>query len=160
MRQSCILMTAISALSVLQAPVTAAVGSDAVLTGIMPLRILHLVGADQGVSDQARFLRGNDVSKVDKEERGFSTADAKNLVSKLFRTNSFSDLEKVDDLTTLGKISDAADDHLASVFKFAKQKGMDPDDLTKGLKTFQELDDDFIKKAREMYSNYLKGLRK
>ncbi|OWZ17814.1 RxLR effector protein [Phytophthora megakarya] len=155
MRLSCILMTAVSAL---QAPVTAAVGSDAVLTGVVSLGVLHLVGADQTVIDQSRFLRGNDVSKDDVEERGFSTVDAKNLVTKLFRTNSFSDLKNVDDLTTLNKISDAADDHLKSVFKFAQQKGMDADDLTKELKTFQDLNDDFITKAREMYSNYLKGL--
>ncbi|OWZ23460.1 RxLR effector protein [Phytophthora megakarya] len=160
MRLSCILMSAVSAISALQAPVTTAVGSDAVLTGIVSLGVLHLVGADQGVSDQSRFLRGNDVTEGDKEERGFSTADAKNLVTKLFRTNSFSDLKNVDDLTTLDKISGAADDHLGSVFKFAHQNGMDADDLTKELKTFQELDDDFITKAREMYSNYLKGLRK
>ncbi|OWZ05455.1 RxLR effector protein [Phytophthora megakarya] len=157
MRLSCILMTAISTLFVHQVPVTASVGSDAALTGVMSLGVFHLVGADQSVIDQSRFLRRNDVSKDDEEERGFTAADAKNLVTKLFKANSFSDLEKLDDLTNLNKVSDAADDNIKSVFSFAQRNRMDADDLAIQLNKFPELDEVFKAKAVEMYSNYLRS---
>ncbi|OWZ13192.1 RxLR effector protein [Phytophthora megakarya] len=157
MRLSCILLAAIPTLSVHQVPVAASVGHDAILTGVLSLGVLHLVGADQSVVNQSRFLRGYDVSEDDEEQRGFSTADAKNLVTKLFKTNSFSDLQKMDELTTLNKLSDAADDQMASVFRFAQQNHLDADDLAKQLKNFPELDEPFRAKAVELYSNFLRA---
>ncbi|OWY98950.1 RxLR effector protein [Phytophthora megakarya] len=160
MRLSCFLMTALSTLSVLQVPVTASVGSNAVHTGVMSQGALNLVGASQSVSHQTRVLRGNNIAKDVKEERGFSAAEAKNFVNKLVKTNSFSDLGKVKELTSLNLMLDDTAARMASAFKVADRKNMSPDRLKNELKTFQELDDDFITKAVEWYSDYLKGLGK
>ncbi|OWZ22381.1 RxLR effector protein [Phytophthora megakarya] len=158
MRLSYFLIATVSTLFVHQVPVGASVSNDAILAGVMSLGVLQLVGADQSVNDQSRFLRGNDVSEDDEEERGFSAADATKLATKFFRTNSFSDLQKVDELTKLNKITDAADDQVTSVFRFAQQHNMGTDDLAKHLKNFPELDDTFRAKAVEMYSNYLRSV--
>ncbi|POM75899.1 Secreted RxLR effector peptide protein [Phytophthora palmivora] len=159
MRLSFIIMTVVSALSVHQVPATASVGSGVELTGVMSLGFLHLVGADQSVSDQSRFLRGNNIAEGDEEERGFyevvQKMMAKNLVDKMVRTQSFSALEKVDDLAKLNKISAAADDYLASMFKFADDANMKPADLAIHMKGIEGADDDIIKKAVEMYTKYL-----
>ncbi|POM79278.1 Secreted RxLR effector peptide protein [Phytophthora palmivora] len=165
MRLSYILMTAVLTLAAHQLPVTASVGHDAALTGVMSLGFLHHVGADQGVSEQSRFLRGNNIDEGDKEERGIyevvQQLMARHFVSKMLRTESFSALNKVDDLAKLKQISDATDNHLASVFKFADEtKKMSPRDLAIELKTVQGADDDIIEKAVGMYTNYLKGLGK
>nr|QMU24855.1 PaRXLR31 [Phytophthora agathidicida] len=164
MRLPCILMAAVSTLSVHQVPVTAFVGSDVALTGVMSLGFLHLVGADQRVSDQSRFLRGNNIAEGDEEERGFADVVqqlmAKNVANKMIRTNSISALEKVDDLAKLDKITAAIDDHLVSVFKFADDANMRPRDLAITLKKFPDVDDVFIKEAVQMYTNYLRRLGK
>ncbi|OWZ05288.1 RxLR effector protein [Phytophthora megakarya] len=151
------LMAAISTLFVLQVPVTVSVGSDALLTGVMSLGVLQLVGADQSVIDQSRFLRGNDVAEDDEEERVFGAADAKKLVSKLFRTDSFSDLKKMSELTKLNKVADATDDHMKSVFRFVQQNHIGADDLEKQLKSFPQLDDATRAQAVEMFSNFLRS---
>ncbi|KAJ8571931.1 hypothetical protein ON010_g4902 [Phytophthora cinnamomi] len=150
-----ILMAAVSTLSVHQVPVTASVGSDVALTGAMSLVFLHFVSADQSVSDHTRFLRCNNIDEGDEEERGFADmVEVKNFVKKMLRTNSFSDLEKAEELAKINKISDAADD------QFADNANMRPDDLAIHLKTFPEVVDDFMKQADEKYTNYLRGLGK
>ncbi|OWZ03877.1 RxLR effector protein [Phytophthora megakarya] len=157
MHLSCILTTAIWTLLIHQVPVTALVGSDAALTGVMSLEFLHLVGADRSVIDQYRFLRGNDVSEEDDEERGFSTEDAKAFITKLVKMKTISDLWKVDDLTKLDKILDAAGDHMESKFRFAQRNKLGADDLANELKNFPELDESFRARVVELYSNYLKS---
>ncbi|OWZ22371.1 RxLR effector protein [Phytophthora megakarya] len=150
MRLTYMFMIAVSALSVNQVPVTASVGSN----------------TSRSINDPSRFLRGSNVAEGDKEERGWNFADIveqlmnKHLFNKLVRTESFSALDKVDDLARLDKISDTADDHLKSIFEFADQQKMRPDDLVDKLRTFDELDEDFIKKAVGMYTNYLQGIGK
>ncbi|POM73191.1 Secreted RxLR effector peptide protein [Phytophthora palmivora] len=156
MRLAKILLAAIMTLSVHQVSVAASVGSDVTLTGVMSLGFLHLVGADQSVSDQFRFVRGNNIAEGGKEERGF----AKDLVSKMLRTESFSSLEKVNDLVTLKTISAEVDEHLKSVFKFADEKKMNPSALATQLKTIHGADDAITKKAVDMYTSYLKSLGK
>ncbi|POM69256.1 Secreted RxLR effector peptide protein [Phytophthora palmivora] len=162
MRLPHILLAAVLTLSANQLPVTESVGSDVALTGVMSLGFFHLVCADQSVSDQSRFLRGNNIAEGDKEERGFydvvQKMMAKNIVDKVVRTESFSALDKVTDPAMVTKISTAADDHLASVFKFADEtKKMSPRDLAIEMKTIQGADDDIIQKAVEMYTAYLRG---
>ncbi|POM68263.1 Secreted RxLR effector peptide protein [Phytophthora palmivora] len=127
------------------------VGSGVALTGAMPLGFLHLVGADQSVSDQTRFLRGNNIAEGDKEERMF----AKDLVDKMVRTNSLSALEKVDDPAMIKKLLAASEDKLASVFKFLDDANMKPADLAIHMKGIEGADDDIMKKAIEMYTKYL-----
>ncbi|KAJ8524441.1 hypothetical protein ON010_g16677 [Phytophthora cinnamomi] len=161
MRLPYILMAAVSTLFVHQVPVTASVGGDIALTGAMSLGLLHFVGADQSVSVQTRLLRGDTIDERDEEERGFpDMAAVKNFVKEMLRTESFSALEKVDDLVSLNKISAAADEHLASVFKFAHDNNMSPDDLATHLKTIPKADKAISEKAVEMYSKYLEGLGK
>ncbi|POM73192.1 Secreted RxLR effector peptide protein [Phytophthora palmivora] len=160
-----ILLVAIMTLSVRQTSVTASVDSDVALTGVMSLGLLHLVGADQSVSDQSRFLRGNNIAEGDKEERGFyevvQKMMAKNLVDKMVRTEPFPALDKVKDPAMASKISAAVDDHLKSVFKYAHEtKKMSPKALANELKTIQGADDDIIEKAVGMYTDYLKRLGK
>ncbi|POM72586.1 Secreted RxLR effector peptide protein [Phytophthora palmivora] len=160
MRLLYILMAAVLTLSVPQTSVTASVDSDVALAGVMSLGFLHLVGAEQ-----SRFLRGNDIAEDDKEERGFyevvQKMMAKHFVDKMVRTESFSAVEKVDDLVTLNKISAEVDDQLKSVFKYAHEtKKMSPKALTNEMKTIQGADDDIIEKAVGMYTDYLKRLGK
>ncbi|POM77925.1 Secreted RxLR effector peptide protein [Phytophthora palmivora] len=154
-------MTAVLTLSAHQLPVIESVGSDVALTGVMSLGLLHIVGADQSVSGQSRFLRDNNIAEGDKEERGFyevvQKLMAKNLVSKMVKSESVSALDKVDDTARLSKISTASDDHLASVFKFSAAAKMSPDDLAIELKAIQGADDDIIEKAVGWYTMYLKG---
>ncbi|OWZ00636.1 RxLR effector protein [Phytophthora megakarya] len=158
------LMAAVATLFVHQVPVTVSVGSDVALTGVISIGVLHLVDADQRVGDQFRFLRGNNIAEGDKEERGWDFNEvvqrftAKKLVQKMLKTNSFSELEKVDDLARLYQISDAADDQMVTIFKFADQNSLRPPDLAKELRNFAELDDDFIKMAVTKYTSYLSGL--
>ncbi|POM77417.1 Secreted RxLR effector peptide protein [Phytophthora palmivora] len=163
MRGPYILVAAVLTLSVHQVPVTASVGSDVALTGVMSLGFLHLVSAHQSASDQSRFLRGNNIAKGDNEERGFADVVeklmAKNLVDKMVRTQSFSALEKVDSQAKLDKLSAAADDYLTSVFKFVHEKAkMKPEDLAIQMKTFPDVDDAFVEKAVHMYTTYLKSI--
>ncbi|POM69114.1 Secreted RxLR effector peptide protein [Phytophthora palmivora] len=163
MRLPLLLLAAVLTLSAHQVPVTAFVGSAAASTGLKSPRFLHPVGTDQSASNQSRFLRGNNIAEGDKEERAFVDVEkvmAKNLVDKMARTNSFSVLDNVDDLARIDKISAAADDFLTSAFKIADNAKMSPSALANDLKTFRELDDDFIEKAVGMYTNYLKGLGK
>ncbi|OWY97067.1 RxLR effector protein [Phytophthora megakarya] len=165
MRMSYVLMAIVSTLSVYQVTVTASVGSEIALTGVMSLGFSHLAAAVKGVGDQSRFLRSNNIPAGDKEERGFAEGVQqlmiKLLVNKMARTNSFSDLEKVDDLAKLDKVSAAADNHLVSLFKFVDQeKNMGPRDLAKELKTFTNVDETLKKEAVQMYTNYLRGLGK
>ncbi|OWY94143.1 RxLR effector protein [Phytophthora megakarya] len=159
MRLSYILIAMVSTLSVYQVTVTASVGSEIALTGVMSLGFSHLAGADKCAGDQSRFLRSNNIPAGDKEERGFAEVVqqlmTKNLVSKMARTNSFSDLEKVDDLAKLDKVSAAADNHLVS-----PRKNIRPRDLVKELKTFTNVDETLKKEAVQMYTNYLRGLGK
>ncbi|POM61695.1 Secreted RxLR effector peptide protein [Phytophthora palmivora] len=152
MRVPCILLAAVVTLFVHQVPVIASVGSEVALTGVTSLGLLHFVGADQSVSDQSRFLRGNKI-EGDTEERG----KAGELFSKMVKTQSYSDLENVADLVTLKEITAKVDDHLASVFKFAEGAKMKPDDLAIRLKSIEGADDDIAKKAVDMYTSYLKG---
>ncbi|POM81241.1 Secreted RxLR effector peptide protein [Phytophthora palmivora] len=162
MRVPYILVAAVLTLSVHQVPVTASVGSDVALTGVMSLGFLHLVSAHQNASDQSRFLRGNNIAKGDNEERGFADVVenlmAKNLVDKMVRTQSFSALEKVDSQAKLDKLSAAADDYLTSVFKFVHDAKMKPEDLAIQMKTFPDVDDAFVEKAVQMYTTYLKSI--
>ncbi|OWZ00134.1 RxLR effector protein [Phytophthora megakarya] len=143
MRLLYILMAAVSTLSVHQVPVTASVGGDVALTGVMSLGFLHLVGADENVRDQSRFLRGNNLAG-DKEERGWNFVGfveklmTKIFVDKLMRTQSFSALEKVDDLAKLDKYLVGADDHLVPAFKFADDAKMGPRDMANELKKLQK----------------------
>ncbi|POM80624.1 Secreted RxLR effector peptide protein [Phytophthora palmivora] len=154
------LMTAVLILSAHQLPVIES-GSDVALTGVMSLGLLHIVDADQGVSGQSRFLRGNNIAEGDKEERGFyevvQQMMAKLIVSKMLKTESVSALDKVKDPTMVSKISAAADDKLTSVFKFSAAAKMSPGDLAIELKAIQGADDDIIEKAVGWYTMYLKG---
>ncbi|OWZ22774.1 RxLR effector protein [Phytophthora megakarya] len=163
MRLPYILMAAVLTLSIHQVPANAFVGSDVALAGVTSLGFLHLVGADQSISDQSRFLRGKNIAEGDEEERGWNFGDvveklmAKHFVNKVVKTESLSAVDKVDDLAKLDNIMDAADNHAASMFKFAHEnKNMRPSDLATELKTFKELDDDFITKTVGMYTDYLK----
>ncbi|POM76813.1 Secreted RxLR effector peptide protein [Phytophthora palmivora] len=154
MRLLYILMAALATLSVYQVPVTASIGSVA-LTGGMSLGLLHLVSADQTISDQSRFLRGNNIAEGGKEERGF----AENLVYKMLRTNSFSALKKVNNLATQKRISAIADDYLASLFSVVNKANMKTDDLAIHMKKIGA-DDKSIGTAVEKYTTYLKELGK
>ncbi|POM76583.1 Secreted RxLR effector peptide protein [Phytophthora palmivora] len=164
MRLTYILMAAVLTLSVHQVPVTAFVGSDDAPTALVSPEFLHRVGADRSVSDQSRFLRGNNFADSDKEERAFADVVdqlmAKAFVKKIVRTESFSTLGKVNGLARLKRIEDEADNFLLSVFKFSDDAKMSPSALAKHLKTFPELDDKFKEKAVVMYADYLKGLGK
>ncbi|POM75542.1 Secreted RxLR effector peptide protein [Phytophthora palmivora] len=151
MRVPYILLAAVVTLFVHQVPVIASVGSEVALTGVTSLGLLLFVGADQSVSDQSRFLRGNQIDEGDKEERG----KAGELFSKMLKTQSYSDLENVADLVTLKKNSAKVDGHLASVFKFAEDAKMKPDDLAIHLKSIHGADDDIAKKVVDMYTSYL-----
>ncbi|ETI41644.1 hypothetical protein F441_13095 [Phytophthora nicotianae CJ01A1] len=158
MRLGFILLVTISTLFAHRDVVTASAINNVALTGAMSLGFQHLVGADESVSDQSRFLRGNKIAENDNEERGFGEVVeqmmAKNLVEKLLRTNSFSKLEKTDKLTDLNKISAAADDKMKSVFKFADDAKMRPDDLAKIGKSISGFDDALKAKALEEYTQY------
>ncbi|OWZ06976.1 RxLR effector protein [Phytophthora megakarya] len=164
MRLSYILVAAASTLSVHQVPVTASVGNDVALTGVVSLGFMHLVGADHGIIDQSRFLRGSNIADGAKEERGFAEVVervmAKNIFRKMIRKESFSALDKVDNPAILDKISDEADDFLISMFKLADQKNMTPRDLANELKTFPDADAAIRAKAVELYTNYLADLGK
>ncbi|OWZ12078.1 RxLR effector protein [Phytophthora megakarya] len=158
------IMTAVFLLSVHQVPVTASVGSDIALTGVMSLGFWHLVDAGQKETDHARFLRRNHNIEGEKEDRGFADVVeqlmAKILVNKMVRTNSFSALEKVDDLGTLRKISDEAHHHMTSAFKAADQKKMSPRDLAIEMEKISGADNAIIVKAIKKYTMYLRGLGK
>ncbi|OWY99860.1 RxLR effector protein [Phytophthora megakarya] len=156
------LMVAVSILAARQAPIAASAGSDVALTGVTSLVFFILVGANQSVRYQPRFLRANNIDKGDKEERLLGFAEiveklmAKNIVDKMMRTQSFSALEKVDDLSQLNRISDAVDDHMMKVFKFADNANMKPRDMANQLRNMPEADDAIATKTLELYTNYLK----
>ncbi|OWZ10366.1 RxLR effector protein [Phytophthora megakarya] len=167
MRLAYIVMTTILTLSVNQVLVTASVGSDVAISGVMSLGVLHHVDADRSDNDQPRYLRGNNIAEGDQEEeRTFSFLEAvkqmlaQNLVAKMMRKNSFSDLDIIDNLAQLTRIEVDADKQAVKAFKLAHSGKMDPDDLAAVLKTFPDVEDDIIKKSVEMYSNYLKELAK
>ncbi|OWZ06590.1 RxLR effector protein [Phytophthora megakarya] len=166
MRVAYILMTAVSTLFAYRVPVTAAVGSDVALTGVMSLGVLHLVGADQSVSNQSRFLRGINFNEGNKEERWWTFGQvveklmAKNFVEKMAKSQSFSALEKVDDLKQLKKYAAAADDYMISMFKFADDAKMSPRDMANTLKDVPQAGDVIAAKTVELYTKYLKGLGK
>ncbi|OWZ00299.1 hypothetical protein PHMEG_00028540 [Phytophthora megakarya] len=82
------------------------------------------------------------------------------FVDKLMRTQSFSALEKVDDLAKLDKYLVGVDDHLVPAFKFADDAKMRPHDIANELKKIPEADDVIAAKTVELYTNYLKGLDK
>ncbi|OWY98700.1 RxLR effector protein [Phytophthora megakarya] len=163
MRLPCIVMAAVSTLSVLQVPVIASAASNIALTGVMSLGCSHLVGADQSISDQSRFLRGNNIAEGDKEERGFADVVeklmAKNLVDKMIRKNSFSALEKVDSLKKMDDILAAIDVNLASVFKAANNKKMRPEDMATELRKLPGADDALVTQAVQQYTNYLANVK-
>ncbi|ETK81691.1 hypothetical protein L915_12826, partial [Phytophthora nicotianae] len=152
MRLGFTLLVTISTLFAHRDAATAAAVNDVALTGAMSLGFLHLVGADESVSDQSRFLRGNKIAENENEERGI--LDAKSFVEKLFRTNSFSELKKIDDLTELKQISAAADGKMKSVFRFADDANMHPDDLAKIGKSISGFDDALKAKALKKYTKY------
>ncbi|OWZ20074.1 RxLR effector protein [Phytophthora megakarya] len=161
MRLSCILLAAVSTLIVHQVPVTASVGSDALLTGVMSLEFLHIVCADNSFTDQSRFLRRNKVTEANEEERGLTFAQAikkviaENHVKTLVRNQSFSKLDKMDRLVKVDDILDAADKNMASAFQFAQSKNMGADHLMTALHGFKELDDGFINRAVAQYKTFL-----
>ncbi|ETI41613.1 hypothetical protein F441_13121 [Phytophthora nicotianae CJ01A1] len=152
MRLGFILLVTTSTLFAHGDAVTATAINNAALTGAMSLGFLQLIGADERVSDQFRFLRGSKIAENENEERG--GLDAKSFVEKLFRTNSFSELKKIDELTELKAISAAVDDKLAAVFKFADDAKMRPGDLAKIVNKFDGFDDALKTKALEEYTKY------
>ncbi|EEY70615.1 secreted RxLR effector peptide protein, putative [Phytophthora infestans T30-4] len=161
MRLNYVLLAAASTLLARHVTSTPYSANDVALTGVMSLGFIHFVGADQSVSDQSRFLRGGNIDEYDNEERSFvevvkQAMIKNNFVNKLMKKNSFSDIEKIDDLGKLKRISVAADDQLNSAFKLADDAKMSPDDLAKVLKEMPGADDALTGKAKEMYTEYLK----
>ncbi|OWZ15300.1 RxLR effector protein [Phytophthora megakarya] len=156
------LMVAVSILAARQVPIAASTGSDIALTGVTSLVFFNLVSAAQSVRYQPRFLRANNIDEGDKEERLSTFAEtveklmAKNLVDKIMRTQSFSALEKVENLAQLNRISEAVDDRMMKVFKFADDANMKPRDLANQLRNMPEADDAIATKTLELYTNYLK----
>ncbi|OWZ02771.1 RxLR effector protein [Phytophthora megakarya] len=164
MRLSYILVAAVSTLSVHQVPVSASVGNDVALSGVMSLGFMHFVGADHGIIDQSRYLRGNNIAEGAMDERSFAEVVervmAKNIFRKMIKKESFSALDKVHNPAILNKISDEADDFLITMFKLADQNNMTPRDLANQLKTFPDADAAIRAKAVELYTNYLNELGK
>ncbi|KAG2774627.1 hypothetical protein JG687_00013819 [Phytophthora cactorum] len=130
----------------------------------MSLGFLHLVGADQSISDQSRLLRRNTIAEGDNEERGIADVVeqlmAKNLVDKLFRTNSFSAFEKTTNLGVLKKAEAAADVKMKSMLKTADEAGMRPKDMATKLNDFPDVDDALRSAALQQYTNYLQTIDK
>ncbi|ETO70268.1 hypothetical protein F444_13245 [Phytophthora nicotianae P1976] len=152
MRLSYILVAAASILCSHHDSVSASAGNDFALATVTSLGFLQLIGADKSTIDKSQFLRDNKITENDSEERGI--LDAKSFVEKLFRMNSFSELEKIDKLTDLKAISAAVDDKLAAVFKFADEAKMRPDDLARIANKFGDFDDALKTKALELYTKY------
>ncbi|ETO70288.1 hypothetical protein F444_13216 [Phytophthora nicotianae P1976] len=140
--------------------VTATAINGVALTGAVSLGFMHPVGADESISDQSRFLRGNKIAENENEERGI--LDAKSFAEKLFRTNSFSELKKIDDLTDLNKISAAAGDKKNLVFNAAAggEKKMRPEDLARIGNTFDDFDDALKAKALKKYTKHWNNMHK
>ncbi|KAF1786249.1 hypothetical protein GQ600_5014 [Phytophthora cactorum] len=111
MRPSYIVVAAASILSAHHDTLTASAANDVALTGVVSLGFLQLVGADQRISDEPRFLRGNKIAEGDNEERRFAE-NSKDLVNKLLKTNSFSALKNTDSLVVLKKAEALSDDHM------------------------------------------------
>ncbi|KAG6962780.1 hypothetical protein JG688_00008441 [Phytophthora aleatoria] len=169
MRLTYIVMAAASILSAHHDTLTASAANDVALTGVMSLGFLHLVGADQRIGDQSRFLRSNKIAKGDNEERGFAEvvehvmavqAAAKGHVKKLTKTGDFSALEKSDDLLLHESIGALLDVRMKGAFKSASDKNMRPADLDDMLKELPEADDAIRAVAVKGYTDYLKGIGK
>ncbi|OWZ18674.1 RxLR effector protein [Phytophthora megakarya] len=164
MRVPYVVMAAVLAFSFHQVPVTG--GSDVALTGVISTGGMRLGGADESVSNHSRFLRGNNIANGDKEERWlgiretFKQLMAHITVAKMLWKDSFSALDKVDDIAQLVRIEAITDKKMFSAFKTADTKKMDPHDLATELKKIPEADDDIIKLAVEGYTSYLRTLGK
>ncbi|KAI9988708.1 hypothetical protein PInf_022166 [Phytophthora infestans] len=105
MRLTYVLLAAASILFARHVISTPYFANDVALTGVLSLGFIHFVGADQSVSDQSRFLRGGNIDEDDNEERNFlelvKLAMTNSFVNKMIKQESFSDLEKIDDLGEL-----------------------------------------------------------
>ncbi|OWZ17110.1 RxLR effector protein [Phytophthora megakarya] len=156
MRLSYFLMAAISTLSIHEDPVTASVGSEVALTGIVSLGFLHLVDADHSVSDQPRFLRGNNIAESEKEERGFTFGDIEKMVNQVKSMKTFNKLNSVQK----AKLSTDADGFMRSAFKFVDDVNMSPHDLETQLKTMPDVSDAFRKTVVDAFTNHLKEIGK
>ncbi|OWZ19966.1 RxLR effector protein [Phytophthora megakarya] len=163
MRLVYILLAVVSTLCVYQVPVAASVGNEAALTGVMSLGFLHLIGADQSVSDQSRFLRSNLNTEGSKEERGlydlFQIWLTKRLVDKMAKDKDSSLLGKwwVQWLVNADHAVDEADNKLAAAYKAVKDKNMKPSDLAAKLREDPTVDDETLALALGWYRNYLKS---
>ncbi|ETL32564.1 hypothetical protein L916_14892, partial [Phytophthora nicotianae] len=164
MRLSYVLVGVASILTAHHDTVAASAGNDVALSAVMSLGFLHLVGADESIGDQSRLLRGNKITDDDNEERGFAEVVermmAKNLIDKLLRTHSFSALEKTNDGAVLDKALGMADDTMKSVFKFADDAKMRPEDLAKIANNFDNFDDALKGAALKEYTKYWNAIHK
>ncbi|ETK81820.1 hypothetical protein F441_10367 [Phytophthora nicotianae CJ01A1] len=167
MRLSYILVAALSTLSALHDTVTASTANGIALTGVVLLVSLHLAVADQSEALRPGSLRDNKIDNGDNEERGFrevvEQTMAKHVVDKIFRTKSFSGLDKLEKTGNLAVIDKAlayADDRMKGVFKFADDANMLPDDMAKMLKDLPDVDDALRSKAVQEYTKYWNAARK
>ncbi|EEY70613.1 secreted RxLR effector peptide protein, putative [Phytophthora infestans T30-4] len=160
MRLTYVLLAAASILFARHVISTPYFANDVALTGVLSLGFIHFVGADQSVSDQSRFLRGGNIDEDDNEERNFlelvKLAMTNSFVNKMIKQESFSDLEKIDDLGELKRISTVIENKLNNLFKQADDANKSPDDLAKILKEMPDADDALTAKTLEMYTDYLK----
>ncbi|ETO70182.1 hypothetical protein F444_13313 [Phytophthora nicotianae P1976] len=159
MRLSYILVVAASILSA-HHEIVAAAGNDVALTAVMSFGFLYLADADQSISHQSRFLRGDKITEDENEERVIS--EAQKLVNQLFlKTKSFSALQDIHHTDTmLDDLLVAADAKMTEVFKRAANTGMLPDDLAKILQGYEKLDDKFRALAVDQYTDYLVAIGK
>ncbi|KAI9990498.1 hypothetical protein PInf_021526 [Phytophthora infestans] len=168
MRLSYILVAVVSTLFAHHDTASASTGTDVALAGVLSLGLLHLVSADQSFTEPQRLLSGNHkVGEGIKEERGFKEvveeAMAKFVVDKVYRTNSFSALEKLEktlNLPVLEKALVLADDKMKGAFKFAEEAKMNPADMAKIVKDFPDFTDAEKMKTVLEYTNYLKTMGK
>ncbi|OWZ14529.1 RxLR effector protein [Phytophthora megakarya] len=156
MRLSYFLAAAITTMSVHQDPVTASVGSEVAFTGIMSLGFLHLVDADQSVSDQPRFLRGNNVAESDKEERMFALGVIEKLANQAKNKKELLKLKPAQ----LDKLLAEADAFMVSRFKTLDYLNMTPRDMEAQLRTVSGVSDDAIKEAVDAHAKYLNAISK
>ncbi|EEY55251.1 secreted RxLR effector peptide protein, putative [Phytophthora infestans T30-4] len=159
MRLPSILVVAASTLFLHYGYTSASPGADAVLTGAVSLGFLQLVGADQSVIEQPRFLRDGKIAEGDNEERVNAQKEAAaKVLDQVFKTKSLSPLDKLEKTSNLAVIRHVAamvDDKVDKIFAFADAVGMGRASMLKMLKGDKQFTDAERLKTVKRYVKFL-----